>query len=45
MPVTLGAVRGGHVYRAVKFVVMVGVGWLVVRSLPDVARYLRMRSL
>jgi hypothetical protein len=29
----------------VKFVVMVGIGWLVVRSLPDVARYLKIRSL
>jgi hypothetical protein len=29
----------------VKFVVMVGIGWVLVRSLPDVARYLRMRSL
>jgi hypothetical protein len=29
----------------VKFVVMVGMGWLVVRSLPDVARYLKIRSL
>jgi hypothetical protein len=29
----------------VKFVVMVGIGWMVVRSLPDVARYLKIRSL
>ena len=32
-------------YRALKFVVMVGIGWLLVRSLPDVARYLKIRAL
>jgi hypothetical protein len=32
-------------YRAVKFMAIVGVGWVTVRSLPDVARYLKMRSM
>jgi len=32
-------------FAALKFVVIVGVGWLVVASLPDLARYLRMRSM
>jgi hypothetical protein len=45
IPDTLAAVRGRRVYRAMKFVLMVGFGWLVVRSLPDVARYLKIRSL
>ena len=29
----------------VKFAVAVGVGWLCVMSLPDLARYLRMRTM
>ena len=37
--------RRRALYRTLKFVVLVGIGWLIVRSLPDVARYLRMRSL
>jgi hypothetical protein len=32
-------------YAALKFIVLVGLAWLVVRSLPDVARYLKMRSM
>ena len=32
-------------YRAVKFMVIVGIGWVTVRSLPDLARYLEMRSM
>jgi hypothetical protein len=32
-------------YAALKFAVMVGLGWLVVTSLPDLARYLKMRSI
>jgi hypothetical protein len=32
-------------YRGLKFVVLVGVGWLVVSSLPDLARDLKMRSI
>jgi hypothetical protein len=32
-------------YAALKFTVLVGLAWLIVRSLPDVARYLRMRSI
>jgi len=31
--------------RLVKFVLLVGFGFAVVSSLPDLARYLRMRSL
>jgi hypothetical protein len=42
----LGAVpKGVDVYRALKFVLMVGIGLMVVRSLPDLARYLKIRSL
>jgi hypothetical protein len=33
------------VYRLMRWVVIVGVTALAVRSLPDVARYLRIRSL
>jgi hypothetical protein len=33
------------VYRMVKFVVILGFGWMIVNSLPDLARYLKMRSL
>jgi hypothetical protein len=33
------------VYAAVKFLVIVGFGWIVVASLPDLARYLKMRSI
>ena len=29
----------------VKFAVALGVGWVCVTSLPDLARYLRMRSM
>ena len=29
----------------VKFAVALGVGWVCVTSLPDLARYLRMRSI
>jgi hypothetical protein len=32
-------------YGAVKFAVILGVGWAIVNSLPDLARYLKMRSL
>jgi len=32
-------------FAALKFTVLVGLAWLVVRSLPDVARYLKMRSM
>jgi hypothetical protein len=32
-------------YGALKFMVIVGLGWVVVASLPDLARYLRMRSI
>ena len=32
-------------YRSVRFVVMVGIAWLIVQSLPDIARYFRMRSM
>jgi hypothetical protein len=32
-------------YGALKFVVIVGFGWVVVSSLPDLARYLKMRSI
>jgi hypothetical protein len=32
-------------YKGLKFVVLVGVGWLIVSSLPDLARYLKMRSI
>ena len=44
-PLAWRSFEGGHLYRVLKFVVMVGIGWLVVRSLPDLARYLRIRSL
>lgn len=33
------------IWRAIKSVVAVLVGWLVVTHLPDVARYLRMREM
>jgi hypothetical protein len=33
------------VFRALKSVALVVVGWLVVASLPSLARYLRMREL
>jgi hypothetical protein len=33
------------VYRTLKFVAVVGIGWLVVTSLPGLARYLKMRSI
>jgi hypothetical protein len=36
---------GGPMYRSLRFVVIVGASWLVVTSLPDLARYLKMRSL
>lgn len=32
-------------YRLLRFTVVVGSAWLLVRSLPDVARYFRMRSM
>jgi hypothetical protein len=32
-------------YRMVRWVVIVGLAALVVQSLPDLARYLKMRSL
>jgi hypothetical protein len=32
-------------YRLIRWIVIVGAGTLAVNSLPDVARYLRMRSL
>lgn len=31
--------------KAVRSVALVTVAWLVVRSLPDIARYLRMREM
>ena len=32
-------------FGALKFIVIVTVGWVIVTSLPDLARYLRMRSI
>ena len=32
-------------YRLVRFVVIVGGAWMIVSSLPDLARYLRMRAI
>jgi hypothetical protein len=32
-------------YRTVRFVVLVGAAWATVKSLPDVARYFKMRSM
>jgi hypothetical protein len=34
-----------HVYRIVRWIVIVGCTALLVQSLPDLARYLKMRSL
>jgi hypothetical protein len=31
--------------RAIKSVVLAALGWLVVTTLPDLARYLRMRAM
>ncbi|MGI8491571.1 MAG: DUF6893 family small protein [Acidimicrobiales bacterium] len=31
-------------YRAARFAVLVGAAWVAVTSLPDLARYLEMRS-
>ncbi len=31
-------------YRAVRWIVFVTLGWLAVTSLPSIARYLKMRS-
>ena len=39
------ASREELVYRALKFAMIVGVAWALVVSLPDLARYLRMRSI
>ena len=30
--------------KAIRWVVLVGLSWAVVTSLPDIARYLRMRD-
>jgi len=37
--------EGARMYAALKFAVIVGLGWVVVASIPDLARYLKMRSI
>jgi hypothetical protein len=32
-------------YRLIRWVVLVSIGWLVVHSLPSVARYLKIREM
>ncbi len=32
-------------YRNVRWIVLVGLAWALTRSLPDLARYIRMRSM
>lgn len=32
-------------YRALRFTVVVGSAWMLVRSLPGIARYFRIRSM
>jgi hypothetical protein len=32
-------------YRAVRWVVLVGIAWALTQTLPSVARYLKMRSM
>jgi hypothetical protein len=32
-------------FRTVRFVVLVGVAWVAANSLPDVARYVKMRTM
>jgi hypothetical protein len=33
------------VYRALRFVVIVGATWATVEALPDIARYLKIRAM
>lgn len=34
-----------RLYRMVRWVVIVGLAWMVVNSLPSLARYLKMREM